>query len=101
MSTTKKIQRIISENDIQKCWCVKEQLYKPCIEFNTSSNTHGYQYHCKECAYKLEQGIIEPLIPEYVREGADILLKGMGYNLESEIPIYEQFLKKHSINDTI
>ena len=101
MSSQEKIVRVVFEQDIKMCWCSYEKMYKPCSVFSPRPGQHGYQYYCKDCAAAIKRDELEPEASIYVREGADNLLKKLGYNLSSELSVYEQFIKKHFLNERI
>jgi|LakMenE01Jun11ns_1017448.scaffolds.fasta_scaffold9455232_2 hypothetical protein len=88
------------------------QLEKEVTEFNKrTSNYDGYDHRCRECLkiyiknlnsrnstdnvidYKLikENTILEEKV------SADCLLKNIGYKLDSEFTIHEQFMMKHNL----
>ena len=98
MSTVPKIDRIIIEDNIKKCYCSIEQIYKPCVQFSPrAQDSHPYQYYCVDCVKKINAGELELQIPIYVRQGANTMLSMMGYNTKSNKSVYEQFKEKHNL----
>lgn len=92
--------------------CRECQLEKELDQFNKrASNRDGYDNKCKECIkiyirnlnsrnstdnvvdYKLIKH--NTILSEKV--SADCLLKNIGYELESELSIYQQFLIRHNL----
>jgi len=93
--------------------CLGCQIEKQITEFNKrTSNYDGYDHRCRECIkiyirnlnsrnstdnvvdYKLIKENI--LLQEKV--SADCLLKNIGYQLNSEFTIHEQFMLKHNLS---
>jgi hypothetical protein len=99
MSTVPKINRIVIEDNIQKCFCSIEKIYKPCVEFSPrrENGILGYQYYCRKCCSKLSSGELETRVPIYVREGANELLTKIGYEIDSNLSVYQQFKEKHNL----
>lgn len=97
MKPFQKIERIIWEDDVQKCYCSKEEIYRPCSEFTVTKDNHGFTYYCRDCLAKMKLPDYEPEIPIYVRKGADELLQKIGYEINSDIPVHQQFLIKHQL----
>ena len=85
------------EDGLEKCWCRRCEVWHLCDEHyvNRKSKT-GYSYICKAKTknyYKAPQVNQE----DFVRGHTERILKQLGYNLESSIPVYEQFLIKHDL----
>lgn len=99
MNPVDKIERLIVRDGINFCWCSYEKMYKPCNDFSPRPGQHGFQYYCKDCAAAIKRDELEPEASIYVRQGADLLLSRIGYELNSELTIHQQFLKKHFIDD--
>jgi len=93
-------QRLIVIDDIDHCWCSKHQEYFPCTEFNTQKNSsNGYQSCCKVCnkKYQAEQIPVDD-IEDFIIRQSKIMLSNLGYDVESEVPVSEQFRKKHGLS---
>lgn len=101
MSSQPKIDRVVFHNGVKMCWCSYEHQYKPCDEFSPRKEQHGYQYYCRTCAAEISKNGLVPNIPIYVREGANELLERIGYDLDSNLTIHQQFLQKHKINERV
>ena len=100
---TQKIERAIYQDGIKMCWCSYEGLYKPCSDFSPrpfQPGQHEYQYYCKKCAADIKRGDLKPNVSDNTIEGAHQLLESIGYKINSELTVHQQFLKKH-FNDTI
>ena len=91
----KKIQRIQNINGVQSCWCTREQLFKPCVEFFPRRTQHGFQYYCRECYAITQQKGYKPIPKDGIRKGCEEMLTLMGYDVNNELTIHQQFLQKH------
>lgn len=100
MGLGKKIEKVKFEDDIQVCWCSREQSYKPCSEFSKRNDGREYQYYCKDCYIYTQSKDYVPIPVEEVKKGSDELLTKIGYDLQSPLSIHQQFLIKH-FNDRI
>lgn len=101
MSSQTKIDRVVVQNEVKMCWCSYEHQYKPCDEFSPRKEQHGYQYYCKDCAAAIKRGDLIPESPIYMKEASNELLEKIGYKINSEITIHQQFLQKHKINERV
>lgn len=85
------------EDGVEKCWCTRCEVYHPCEEHYTNRKSKtGYSHICKKKTknyYKAPKENRNTLIKRQSQE----VLKNLGYNLESTIPVYEQFLIKHDL----
>lgn len=84
-------------------WCTKGNQYKPAEEFYTwKSHSSGYSSSCKKCTLdynrKMDREFRGKDNYETKEEYVDFILTKLGYDVESEIPIYEQFNRKHNFN---
>lgn len=101
--STKKIERSIHQDGVEMCWCSYEQDYKPCDEFSArpfKEGEHRYQYYCRKCHAAIKRGELKPTASVYTIQSANELLEKIGYKIDSELTVHQQFLKKH-FNDTI
>lgn len=85
------------EDGIDKCWCRRCEVWHDCTQhyINRKSKT-GYSYICKA---KTKNYYKEPEVKAevIVKMESERILKKLGYNLESSIPVHEQFLIKHDL----
>jgi hypothetical protein len=89
--------KLLVEDGVKKCYCAACEVFHDCTEhFVNSKNKHGYSTNCKSTTknYYKEK---KPSPDEYVRMGCDDILLKLGYDIHSNIPIYEQFLIKHDL----
>lgn len=92
--------------------CLGCQIEKQITEFNKrTSNYDGYDHRCRECikiyirnlnSRNSTDNVVDyKLIRENVilqeKLSADCLLKNIGYELESELSVHEQFLIRHNL----
>lgn len=89
--------RLVVVDGEQMCWCAREQKYHPCIEFSINKKSWtGFNYTCKNCVQeKLTSVQISPNEDGY--DEAIGVLKRLGYDLNSEIPVHQQFKMKHNL----
>ena len=91
-----KVDKVIFEDCVEKCWCSREKLYRPCTDFRKRIVVDVYQPYCIECVNLTSKGA--PCIPnEDDRELSNELLSSLGYNPSSEESIYQQFKKRHNL----
>lgn len=90
----------VDDNGTKWCWCSREQTHKPCDEFSVSRKSkNGYQHICRECmrkstSYKRREDHYEnPKDLEIAHE----LLRNIGYDTESGVPITKQFHTKYNL----
>lgn len=97
-----KKNKIIYLDDEEHVWCSHEQEYVIYSEFET--NQFGeYRQFCMKCADKIysqrnmnyTHGAQERA--QYIEEQAKIMLTNLGYDVNSEFSIHEQFLIKHNL----
>lgn len=95
--------RMIRVEGVNLCWCKMHGGYLPCDKFYLRPRTGtGYDYNCSECtktkAYESRnKNKPDNTIDE--RTAAMNLLRSIGYDPDSDIPVHEQFQKK--INERI
>ncbi len=95
----KKTFYYIKDNE-EICWCRRCETYHNCMQHGRDTRTpHGYRYFCEQSQLFAREGIGPDAdkIRELTRKYADELLKEMGYDPSSTIPVYEQFLIKHDL----
>lgn len=100
MELKEKIQRVKWQGDLQLCYCSNEQIYKPCSQFNPRNQDHGFQYYCKECIAFTKSREYKPRHPPSVYLASQELLQKLGYVLNSDISVHQQFLNKY-FNDRV
>ncbi len=80
------------------CWCTNHQGYFPCDQFYLRPKTGtGYDYNCMDCTKKKAYESREKRKPDNTideRTAAMNLLRNLGYDTDSEIPIHKQFEQK-------
>jgi hypothetical protein len=89
---------IYDDNDNELVWCSTEGEYKPAVEFDVSDNTeHGYMAYCKECriVFKEKHKDAGLLRINEDKKIAYKMLENLGYKINGEFTIHEQFLIKH------
>jgi len=85
----------MSQQDTELCFCRREQIYKPCEEFQKRiSRQGGYYNNCLLCDYEVKSEGASKRDNNTINETKE-LLKTIGYNPDSGISIHQQFLKKH------
>jgi len=95
-------ERLILRDGEEFCWCTSHQEYLPCEGFYIREKTGtGFDYKCKQCLKDLQkQNRAKTAIPKInEREIANDILTRLGYDLNSDIPVHEQLMKKY--NDRI
>jgi len=95
-----KIEKYYIDNGTPMCHCTHEKVYKPCEEFHHSKNSpYGYQHFCKVCAKKFGQkyrstdAYENPKDLEIARE----LLQLIGYDINGDVSISDQFKTKYNL----
>ena len=89
------IPKLIETDEGPHHYCLTCEEYKPTGDFypcNTCKS--GYQYHCKEChkrEWKIRRGNFSEISDEKAME---IILTRMGYDVNSEKTINEQFVER-------
>lgn len=89
------IVKLIETDEGPHHYCSTCEEYKPIGDFypcNTCKS--GYQYHCKEChkrEWKIRRGNFSEISDEKAME---IILTRMGYDVNSEKTINEQFVER-------
>jgi hypothetical protein len=90
-----KIQKLIETDEGTFHWCSHEKEYRPVELFR--QNLKGYHFFCDECMDKINDkkvyNIFDP-IPHSNR-----VLEILGYDLDSDVPVSEQFIKKHKLEN--
>lgn len=92
----KKIRHKI-EDGVEWCFCTQHEEFHPCSEFQKSNGGHGYQYNCRVITKLQNENRGIEFSRDYERVYAMEMLKKLGYDTDSEIPIYKQFEKKHQL----
>jgi hypothetical protein len=94
------MDKLIQIDGEDMCWCNNHKKYFSCSEFTRNNrNKHGYQNQCKVCLAKNRAGVRGD---DYIENETDmmkahILLQRLGYNIESETPIHQQFKEKFNL----
>ena len=85
------------EDGVELCFCSQHDQFHPCDEFQRSKAAHGYQYNCRVITklHGENRGIEFSKNQERIQ--AIEILKLLGYDTESEIPVHKQFEKKHDL----
>lgn len=98
----KKKNRIIYIDDEEYVWCSLEKDFVINTKFDR--NEYGvYKMFCMECSTKTYQDRHKSYVEGSIKrkeldiEESKIILKNLGYNLNSEYTVYEQFLIKHKL----
>lgn len=89
---------IFDDNDDELVWCSTEGGYKPAVEFDVSDTTeHGYMLYCKECriVFKEKHKDAGLLRINEDKQIAYKILENLGYKINGEFTIHQQFLIKH------
>lgn len=96
----KKINKEVYMDDELYVWCSHHKDYLPYDEFETNDKGE-YKQFCIKCSDEIysvrnmnyTMGAKER--NDYIQGESKIMLKSLGYDLESSIPIHEQFKMKH------
>jgi hypothetical protein len=94
--------KIIYIDDEEYVWCSKEQDYVIHTEFDFNKKGE-YKLFCEKCAeivydervINYSQGAQDR--NDYVEQQSKLMLQNIGYDLNSELSIHEQFLIKHKL----
>jgi hypothetical protein len=97
-----KRRKVIYIDDDEYVWCSKEQEYVIHTEFDFNKKGE-YKLFCEKCAeivyderiINYSQGAQDR--NEYVEQQSKLMLQNIGYDLNSELSVYEQFLIKHKL----
>jgi len=85
------------EGGIEYCYCKKCDTEHFCAEhFKNKERKHGYSLSCKSSTKNYYKA---PAIPKsvIVETESKKILKQLGFDLNSTIPVHEQFLLKHEL----
>lgn len=96
----KRPQSYIIENGIPHCYCSRCAQYHECSEFHRDRRTpNGYAYNCRATCKEYSKNFSNhnETKHENTIEGNNLILKALGYDPNSSIPIHEQFLIKHDL----
>lgn len=87
------------ENYVEKCWCRRCEEYHDCIHHEQDPRTpHGYRYFCDATSKRAHgPGQSKEHVEAITRKYANEILRELGYDPDSTIPVYEQFLIKHDL----
>jgi hypothetical protein len=95
-----KSNRKITVDGVDLCWCKTHISYLPCDKFYIRPRTHtGFDYSCSECTKTKSYEARNKRKPDNTideKTAAHNLLRGMGYDPDSEIPVYKQFQLKYN-----
>jgi hypothetical protein len=94
--------KVIYIDDEEYVWCSKEQDYVIHTEFDFNKKGE-YKLFCEKCAeivynervINYSQGAQDR--NDYVEQQSKLMLQNIGYDLNSELSIHEQFLIKHKL----
>jgi hypothetical protein len=94
--------KVIYIDDEEYVWCSKEQDYVIHTEFDFNKKGE-YKLFCEKCGeivynervINYSQGAQDR--NEYVEQQSKMMLENMGYDLNSELSVHEQFLLKHKL----
>jgi hypothetical protein len=91
-------QRHIIVEGLDKCFCSRCDEYHDCIEFHRDRRTPtGWSYNCVATAKKYGVTESQQTFLRETKEGSDEVLKALGYDPTSPIPVHQQFLIKHDL----
>lgn len=85
---------------VEYCLCSGHGYFLPCSEFGLAKKYHhGYNYRCKECAKNLTPAKWGHAQKKVENEKIELqrVLKVLGYDPTSTIPIHQQFILKHDL----
>jgi hypothetical protein len=94
--------KVIYIDDEEYVWCSKEQDYVIHTEFDFNKKGE-YKLFCEKCAeivydervINYSQGAQDR--NDYVEQQSKLMLQNIGYDLNSELSVHEQFLIKHKL----
>lgn len=88
------------DEDTLLFWCRGCEDYLPFEEFRQNGSEFGYSTKCFTCEAKRKEAPYRNTNPARLSKekiiSNEILIK-LGYDLESELSVHEQFLKKHNL----
>jgi hypothetical protein len=91
---------IIDENGNRMVFCSQHKEYTPIEEFGLQPSSNYPRSACKRCEAKASS---KRRSPDYVkvrksdREVALEILAELGYNVNSEVPLWIQFMMRHEM----
>lgn len=90
--------RLIKVEGVNLCWCKNHGGYLPCDKFYIRPRTGtGYDYNCADCtkikSYESRRKN-NPVNTEDERTIAHKILRNLGYDPDSDIPVHKQFEQK-------
>ena len=88
-------KRLENRDGVNWCFCSGHSDWHPCDEFYLGKHGHGYQYHCKPYLNKIQHFGVAPKENDLVI--AREMLSRMGYDINSDKTIHQQFLNKHDL----
>jgi len=91
------MEQYIVLDGIEYCYCKKCETTHFCAEhFKNKRSSHGYSLNCKSSTKNYYK---PPAIPkkQIVEIECKKILKQLGFDPNSTIPVHEQFLIKHEI----
>lgn len=90
--------RLIEQDGQKKCYCTNCDTFHNCTEhFVTNKNKHGFSHSCKATTKNYYAPVPQFTAEQIIKMESDRMLKNLGYDLTSPIPVYEQFLIKHDL----
>jgi hypothetical protein len=98
----KKINKVVYLNDEEMVWCSKEKEYIPAVEFELDKNGQ-FKMWCIKCSVAMVDEQRQLYIDsaktrkDFDIKQSKILLRNIGYDLNSEFSVHEQFLIKHNL----
>ena len=94
-------KKIIKGEDGQDLvYCAKERDYLPSSEFGTYSMTGKYRSYCRKCEAFRERSRKGGGMTKRTKsdmEYAKDILDSMGYVMDSDVPLWVQFLMRHDM----
>jgi hypothetical protein len=89
--------RLIETEEGPMAWCNIEKTYRSTADFqNNKRSPTGFDYRCRYCN---SQRMKNPKYSEVEVENSLKILSMLGYDVNSEESINEQFIKKHNLYD--
>jgi hypothetical protein len=89
---------VVIEEGEKKCFCKNCNVFHPCTEhFVNAKTNNGYSYNCKATTKNYYAPPQKFTQAEIVQKETNRILKSLGYDLSSPIPIHQQFLLKHDL----
>ena len=94
MSEGVEVRHFINDEGVEMCFCSKERTYHPCSRFGRNKHSSTlFQYKCKACIKeeRLNKRDDDPYRgPQSEILKSKHLLRLMGYDPDSEIPVHIQ-----------